>query len=128
MNIIVIAIFAIVAAILAMVLKQQKPEYGFLISISAGIAILILAFQTASPIFETISDMLNLTAEVGVYINVLIRALGICIVAQIAADTCRDAAEHALAAKVELAGKVAVLLVALPLFQELIGVAQNLLN
>lgn len=128
MNIVTIAIFAIVAAILAVVLKQQKPEFSFLISVGAGIAILILTFSAASPIFTTLSDMINLTPELSIYLNVLIRALGICIVAQIAADTCRDAGENALASKVELAGKIAVLLIALPLFGEIIRVAQNLLH
>ena len=48
--------------------------------------------------------------------------------AQFAADACRDAGESALASRVELAGKMAVVLLSLPLFGEITSVALGLLG
>ena len=62
------------------------------------------------------SDLLRAAALPGEYAVILFKALGICWLAQFAADSCRDAGESALASKVELAGKTAVLLTTLPLF------------
>ena len=43
-------------------------------------------------------------------------------------QTCRDAGENAIGAKIELAGKVTLVVVSIPLFQQLINVAGTLLN
>ena len=48
--------------------------------------------------------------------------------AQFAADACRDAGESSLASKVELAGKVAVILMALPLFEAIANTAITLIG
>ena len=48
--------------------------------------------------------------------------------AQLSADACRDAGETALAEKAELAGKVFLLLIALPLFEKVAELAVRLMN
>ena len=52
---------------------------------------------------------------------VLLRVLGIALVAQFAADTCKEAGLSAAATAVELCGRVLALLQALPLLQSLLG-------
>ncbi len=47
---------------------------------------------------------------------------------QLASDACSDAGEKALAAKAELAGKLAMLLIALPLFEKVAEMAVSLMN
>ena len=64
----------------------------------------------------------------GEYTIILIKTLGTCFLAQFAADACRDAGESSLASKVELAGKVAVILMALPLFEAIANTAITLIG
>jgi stage III sporulation protein AD len=52
----------------------------------------------------------------------------VCFVAQLASDICRDANETAIATNVEMAGKIAVLLIALPLFGEIADLVVNLMK
>ena len=52
---------------------------------------------------------------------VLLRVLGIALVAQFAADTCREAGLCAASTAIELCGRVLVLLQALPLLRSLLG-------
>lgn len=52
---------------------------------------------------------------------VLLQVLGIALVAQLAADTCKEAGLSAAAAAIELCGRVLALLQALPLLQSLLG-------
>ena len=56
------------------------------------------------------------------------QALGVCFITQLASDACKDAGEGAIASKVELAGKVVILLLAMPLFEQIIGVATSLMT
>ena len=51
----------------------------------------------------------------------LLRVLGIALVAQFAADTCKEAGLSAAATAVERCGRVVALLQALPLLQSLLG-------
>lgn len=51
----------------------------------------------------------------------LLQVLGIALVAQLAADTCKEAGLSAAATVIELCGRVLALLQALPLLQSLLG-------
>ena len=117
---------AIAAAVLAVVLRRYHAEYGLLISLGAGAVLLLVLLQALPQVFSQFQSLLqaaSLPAETG---STLLKALGACWLAQFAADACRDAGEGALASKVELAGKTAVLLLILPLFAEVANLALDL--
>ena len=89
-----------------------------LISILAGVLILAMLLEALPQALGQVTELLQAAALPGKYALILFKALGLCWLAQFAADSCRDAGESALASKVELAGKTAVLLTTLPLFSE----------
>ena len=53
-------------------------------------------------------------------VQTILKCVGISLITEFASDTCRDAGETSLAARVELFGRVASLIVAIPLFKEFI--------
>ena len=125
-NLAAASVVAIAAAVLAVVLRRYHAEYGLLISLGAGAVLLLVLLQALPQVFSQFQSLLQaaaLPAETG---STLLKALGACWLAQFAADACRDAGEGALASKVELAGKTAVLLLILPLFAEVANLALNL--
>ena len=117
----------IVAAVLAILLKQHRPEYALLVSLAAGVFILVLVSTSIVPVIEQIISMLSASNMPGEYAGILMKVLGICFITQLACDTCKDAGETAISAKVEIAGRVAVLLVSLPLFQQVLAIAYSLI-
>ena len=128
MNIIIIASVALIAAILSLVLKQYKPEYSLFISISAGILIFLSVLAVTRPIMDFINSLTAQTGLSGVYAEVLIKSLAVCYITQLASDCCTDAGETAIAGKLQIAGKVAILLIALPMFQSLTELVTELIN
>ena len=62
------------------------------------------------------------------YFTIVLKSLGICYVTQLASDTCRDSGYSAIASKVELAGKVSIVVIALPLFTNLVDIALGLIQ
>ena len=116
MNILAIVGLAILTAVLATLMRRYHKEYAMLLSVLGGGLILFMIFQNFTPALSSITDMLSASGVSGEYTIILIKTLGTCFLAQFAADACRDAGESSLASKVELAGKVAVILMALPLF------------
>lgn len=128
MNIIGIVGTALIAAILAVTLKRYNQEYAVIISIIAGVVILVEILRNISPAVREITTLLSgvgLTQEYG---WILFKTLGICFLAQFAADSCRDAGESSLASKVELAGKISILVLSLPLFEDIAQTALGLIG
>lgn len=128
MNILSIAGIAIAAAAFAVLLRQYRQDFTMMIGLAAGVLIFALILSKVQPAFTEINKLM-LGANVNTqYVSILIKSLGICFVAQLASDACRDAGESAIASKVELAGKFSVLLVALPLFSQVADLVLNLLT
>ena len=115
-HMVAIAGAAVVAAVLAVMLRRYHAEYRMLLSLAAGVFLMLSLLNVLPQALGQVSDLLRAAALPGEYAVILFKALGICWLAQFAADSCRDAGEGALASKVELAGKTAVLLTTLPLF------------
>ncbi|HHV32109.1 MAG TPA: stage III sporulation protein AD [Clostridiales bacterium] len=119
MNIIGIAGIAIIAAVMAAMIKRYHQEYAILISIAAGIIILLEIFANVFPVIQQINTLISSAGISAEYLLILLKALGICFLTQFAADSCRDSGESALASKVELAGKLAIVVMSLPLFESI---------
>ena len=123
-----IAVFTVVVALLSVILRGQRPEQATLLVLTAGIGILLLLLTRAQEVFDTLRHMLEQSGLPSEYIQILFKALGICLITQLASDTCKDAGEQAMASKAELAGRLALLTVGLPLFQKITETALNLIN
>ena len=61
------------------------------------------------------------------YLTIIFKGLGICYITQLSCDCCRDCGESSIATQLELAGKIAMLVISLPLFRALIGIIEALL-
>ena len=118
----------IVAAIIAVVLKQHRPEFAMMISVAAGALILGGVLVGMLPVINQIRQIFSSTAVPQQYVQILFQALGLCFVTQIACDACKDAGESAIGAKIELAGKISVLVISLPLFTQVLDIVRVLLR
>lgn len=107
-----------VAAVLTLLLKKDQPAFAFLVSACTAAGLLAVVVQQVDPWLDWLRTL-------DVYFQgqspaVLLRVLGIALVAQFAADTCKEAGLSAAATAVELCGRVLALLQALPLLQSLL--------
>ena len=128
MDMLTITGLAIVAVALSTVLKPKNPEYALMLSLVTGVLILGMILSEAMPLFERIHTLLDATGTRAEYVQILFKALGLCFITQIACDACRDLGETAVASKVETAGKISVLLISLPLFEQVLEIAGSLIG
>lgn len=123
-----IIVIGIIGALVCVVINQYKPEYTVLAAIATGLVILLLLMPGLSSILEYINDI-SLIGKIDLsFGKTIVKALGICIVTQLASDTCRDCGQSSIASKIELGGKVSVLAVSIPIFVSLIETVQELIN
>ncbi len=108
------------AAVLATVLRAQRPELALGLSIAAGTLTVGLLLKELTPLLSSLRRMAALGGLSNSAVSVVLRAAGVCFVTQWAADTCRDAGQSALAGKAELTGRVLLLLLTVPLFEQVL--------
>lgn len=114
MEIVQIAAIALIATILAVTVKSIRPEMAMLISIAACVMIVSSSFgylKTIISVIEEITSEIDLDISFGALILKIISIAYIC---QFSSQVCKDAGEGAIAAKVELAGKILILFASAP--------------
>lgn len=128
MNIIQIVIFGLVTTIIIVTVKQQRPDIALLISLAGGTVILIFVVSSLSVVIETISNLFNKSNMDSVYITTILKVIGIAYLADFGAQLCKDAGESAIAAKIELVGKILILLLAIPILTALMELILKILT
>ncbi len=123
-----IAAAAVAAAFSAVALRKYAPEMSAVIAVSAGGVILLSILSQTSPVINEIGQFIKGAGIDGTYGSVLIKTIGICFLSQFTADTCRDAGQNSLASKVELAAKISVTVLSLPLFEAVLQTAAALIT
>lgn len=125
MNILSLCGIALIAVAAAAVIREIRPSLAPFVTAAAGILLLGYIIFSARPIIEFIKA-LDTLAYGG--ITVMIKALGIAVGCQLTAEICRDCGEAGTASKVELAGKIGILLLSLPLVRDILQIAGELVN
>ena len=122
MNISLVVGVGIVGAILAITVKNARPELGIGVSILTGVVIFSFLLPEIARILEEIKLLSKSSGVDFGYFEPVIKIIGICYITQFSAEIIKDAGEGAISKKVELAGKVAILIMLLPILRKLIFV------
>ena len=128
MNIFSLAACGVIACVLIVTVRQHRPEMAVLLAVASGVLILGMILIGFAPVISSVSGMVEKTGVNGTYIMVVIKAIGISLIAQLAADICRDAGEQSIAAKVEMGGKLGIVAITMPLFGDLLQLSSNIIN
>lgn len=118
----------IITALLALTLRGQRPEFAMLLSLGCGIFVLLALMGQMKEIITGLEKIMSGLSEQSDLTAIILKALGICIVAELGSQCCRDAGEAAIAAKVELVAKAALVLMSMPVFTSLMETARELLS
>lgn len=122
MNLSVILALAAVSCAAAVFLTPLKPELGKLCGAVGGILLLLCCIGPLGQCVTALKGLLADTALAG-QASLLLRVFGVALTVQIGADFCRDAGQASLGERLEFAGKVGILLLALPLITSLLSAA-----
>ena len=118
----------LVGGVLSMTVKQYKKEYAILVGLATVVLILFFTLDTLSTAIAQIS---LITEKSGVdvrYFVAVMKVVGVAYITQFSAEILRDGGENAIALKVELAGKVFILGLTLPIVTEFLEVCDNALS
>lgn len=122
-----VAVLCVAGALLCAALRVQKPEMAMACALATGLLALTFCLDGLSGAVQAVRTLSSQSGLSSASTQVLVRATGVALVSDFAAQLCRDAGESALAGRVELAGRVTLLALAAPLLIGLTGQLTRLL-
>lgn len=122
MDIVKIASICIISTVICGLFDKNSHEYALYIKISAAVIVLSFMFIYISPLIENIRSIFERSQADTDYLKILFKATGICYVSQFASDICKDSGENLLASQAELAGRVGLMVSAIPLFEQAVEI------
>ncbi|EJP6473397.1 stage III sporulation protein AD [Clostridium sp. FAM 1755] len=125
MEIIKIVAFAFISLFLILIFKGRRDDLAVQISIAAGVLIFLFLTSKITAILQFMQQLASKTNIDFIYLTTVFKILGIAYLATFCSEICKDAGENSLASKVEFAGKILILGLAIPI---LMAVLQSILK
>lgn len=120
MEIIQIIGVGLIGLLLAVILKEYKPEFKIYISIISGIIIFFLVannLRSFIQLITSLSSKLNMNNQ---FLTILLKITGISILTEFAISICKDSGETAIASKIDLGGKITIIGISVPIITSLL--------
>ncbi|MBR5151932.1 MAG: stage III sporulation protein AD [Clostridia bacterium] len=118
----------LISAVLSLLIKQHRPELAFAIPVLATSVLLFCIFPYVKEILDTFFLMAEQGGLESRYLVIVIKIIGVAYLCQFAAELCRDVGESSMASKIELAGKVGILTLSMPILGHLLDVVSSIVN
>lgn len=113
---------ALVATVFSVLIRNEKPEIAIQIGIVTGAAIFLLMIFKISAIVNLLQDIAKKVNLDMVYLTTVLKIIGIAYITTFGAEVCRDAGENAIAAKVEFAGKILIMVLTVPILMAVLDI------
>ncbi len=115
MEIIQIIGLGFVVTMLILIIKQQRPELAVQLALTLSAIIFLMILSKLSVVLDLFRDLAEKANISQMYLNTILKIIGIAYVTEFGAQVCRDAGEGAVAGKIEFAGKILVMVMAVPI-------------
>lgn len=127
MDIIQVVGIGLITAVLVITIKEQQPLFAFLLATFVGVAIFLGLIGEISKVIRLLENIANKANIHIVYLETILKIIGIAYIAEFGAQITRDAGQSSIAAKIELAGKILIMVMAIPIITVLVETIMQLL-
>lgn len=121
---------AMLGVFAVLIVKKSNADGAVPLRMVIGVIVAGGCVMIASPVIEFLNELSALVSGAGgeVYVETLLKALGIAIITHICATVCRDSGEGNVAGYVELGGKIEIIILSIPLIREILSFSVELLE
>ena len=112
-----------------LILRQYKPDWAPFLRMAVAVIAFGSILSMAGTVIAYVTELTDATgAAAGEAWTILLRALGVAFLTEIAASICRDSGEAGLAGWVEMAGRLEILLLSFPLIRTVFDTVATLVG
>lgn len=112
---------------LSALLRKQAPQFAMMVAFVAGLVLLLMVLRSMDTVVQTLTQLADAAKLDHGFLATVLRIIGIAYIIEFAAQLARDAGEGSLASKIELAGKVGIVVLAIPIITDVIQALVHLL-
>ncbi|TYP51631.1 stage III sporulation protein AD [Thermosediminibacter litoriperuensis] len=127
MEIIQIVGISLVAAVMVVLLKEDRPEIALQISIVVGAIVFLLMLNKVASALNVLQDMARRANIDFIYLNTILKIIGIAYIAEFGAQICRDSGSSSIASKIEFAAKIIIMLLSVPILMAVLELLLKIL-
>lgn len=119
---------AFITTISASLLKSTKPELSFAITLTGIIVILTFIIDGMKNTISAFSQIAQITGVENGLIKILLKIVGVGYLTEFSAGVLTDFGSPSIADKVALGGKIAIVILSLPIIQSLLNLVSGFLK
>lgn len=119
---------ALMTTVLTLMLRRQEKDFALLLTMAGCATAGMVLLQFLEPILDFLITLQNLGDLSGDMLKILIKAVGVGLVSEIAGSVCTDGGNASLGKMVQLVGTMAILWLTLPIFQMLMELMIRILG
>lgn len=119
---------SVIAAGAALLLREHKKEFEIPVRLTATVMLLLASAVMAEPVVSCFSGMIGESPLVGETAGILMRVLGIAFLSRTASDICREMGAASVASSLEVAAKLEILVLTLPLVKSALDAVNGLIS
>lgn len=122
-----ILLFGLVAVVIVSLLRNERPEISIQLSLASGIVIFMLMLSKLTEVMKTM-QLLALKLNIDVlYLNTIIKIIGIAYLTAFGVELCNDAGQSSIGSKIEFAGKIFIIILAIPILMAVLQMIMKIL-
>lgn len=119
---------ALITVILSLALGKQEKDIGAILSIAVCSMVMVSVLIYLEPVLDFLRELEALGDLQGDFLGILLKALGIGLVAEIASGVCSDAGNGSLGKTIHMLGSAAILYLSLPVFRAFMDMLSRILE
>lgn len=127
MDIMRIAAIAIVGVIMASIVKSFKPEFSIYVVLATIVIIFLMALNKLTAVFQLLSSVYGEMTYGKDFFPIIVKVLVVAYLADFTSQLCKDAGEGAIGSKVELAGKIVIFYLSMPILLAILELINSIL-
>ena len=128
MEVVRIALAAMIAGVLVVAIKQKQPEIAVQISMIAGLIIFIYVLDYLATAVDYIKEIVAKYSIPYQSVAIVLKIIGVAYICEFAVQMLKDTGEGSLASKVELAGRVFIIVLSLPIVTSFMDMVLGMLR
>lgn len=118
---------ALITTIAVIIIKQLKPELAVAVGLAGSIIIVIIIVNMLGNVMNIFDGIVSKTGVDKELFTVVLKIIGVGYLTEFAANICSDAGVNSIADKIMLAGKVIIMIMALPIVNNLLDIVYGLM-
>lgn len=127
MELLKVVLLGIIISIMAVFLKSIKSEYSVLCVIVGSIILIAYIINALTDVFAFFGTVVDKTGVDKDLFGVLLKIIGVGYLVEFSAGICVDTGNSSIASKVQIAGKILIFLLSLPIIKNLFEMVLGLI-